>query len=472
MPMMPGTPGIHASPTSPVAPVPEMPLRAHETAVSDPMSITKQMAVSKPMTPTPNPTPMPTPLPRRLRRVLQLAPEMQGMLARISRPFLQTYHSSCPHLYQENGFFMPLVFKASNSDPDTLTFDEVMANTVNCQGWLEAAANEISALEAKGTWEEVDILQAESKILPGTWVFCHKCMPDGMVSKLKARYCIRGDLQEGEFDTHAQVISWSSIRVFLVLSITLKWHTCTIDFSNTFIQAKLDAPVWIHLPHGFKSEHGYKKTCLCLKKSLYGLSVAPRLWSQHLLSALKKEGFIASKYDSCLLIKPNMLIVLYVDDAGVCTKNKHDIDELICRLTKCGFELTREGSFSEFLGIKFVHDKETGTITAMQHGLDQENSCSDINGRLHPNWVPATPTALGIDPDGEPMDEEWSYPSIIGMLLYLSTNTHPDITFAVSQVTRFNHSPKKSHATAVKMIIHYLKCTIDKGTIIHPTGTL
>ena len=252
MPMTPGTsgtPGIHVSPTSPVAPVPEMPLQACETVVSDPMSITKQMAVSKPMTPTPNPTPVPTPLPRHSRHVLQLAPEMQGMLARTSQPFLQTNHSSCPHLYQENGFFTPLVFKASNSDPDTFTFDEAMADTVNCQGWLEAAVNEISALEAKGTWEEVDILQAESKILPGTWVFCHKHMPDGMVSKLKARYCIRGDLQEGKFDTHAQVISWSSIRVFLVLSITLKWHTCTIDFSNAFIQAKLDAPVWIHLPH-------------------------------------------------------------------------------------------------------------------------------------------------------------------------------------------------------------------------------
>ena len=218
-----------------------------------------------------------------------------------------------------------------------------------------------------------------------------------------------------------------------------------------------------------KSEHGYKKTCLCLKKSLYGLSVAPRLWSQHLLSALKKEGFIASKYDSCLLIKPNMLIVLYVDDAGVCAKNEHDIDELICRLTKCGFELTHKGSFSEFLGIKFVHDKETGAITAMQHGLIKKILAATSMEDCNPNWVPATPTALGIDPDGEPMDEEWSYPSIIGMLLYLSTNTRPD---AVSQVARFNHSPKKSHVTAIKMIIHYLKHTIDKGTIIHPTSTL
>ena len=200
---MPMTPGIHASPTSPVAPVPEMPLRAHETVVSDPISITKQMAVSKPMTPTPNPTPVPMSPPRHLRRVLQLAPEMQGMLARMSQPFLHTNHSSCPHLYQDNGLFTPLVFKASKSDLDTLTFDEAMANITNCQGWTEAATNEISALEAKGTWEEVDILQAGSKILPRTWVFHHKCTPDGMVSKLKARYCIRGDLQESKFDTHA-----------------------------------------------------------------------------------------------------------------------------------------------------------------------------------------------------------------------------------------------------------------------------
>jgi hypothetical protein len=70
------------------------------------------------------------------------------------------------------------------------------------------------------------------------------------------------------------------------------------------------------------------------------------------------------------------------------------------------------------------------------------------------------------------MEEAWGYPSIVGMLLYLSTNTRPDITFAVSQVARFNSNPKKSHAQAIKTIIRYLRGTHDKGTIVKPTGTL
>ncbi|GFH50765.1 hypothetical protein CTEN210_07241 [Chaetoceros tenuissimus] len=64
------------------------------------------------------------------------------------------------------------------------------------------------------------------------------------------------------------------------------------------------------------------------------------------------------------------------------------------------------------------------------------------------------------------MSEPWSYPSVVGMLLYLSNNTRPDITVAVSQVARFTHSPKQSHSSAVKRIIRYLKGTINNGTIL------
>jgi hypothetical protein len=71
----------------------------------------------------------------------------------------------------------------------------------------------------------------------------------------------------------------------------------------------------------------------------------------------------------------------------------------------------------------------------------------------NPNSTPASTSALGMDPDGELMTEEWSYPSIVGMLLYLLTNTRHDIAFAVSQVARFSYSSKQSHASTMKQIV-------------------
>ena len=70
------------------------------------------------------------------------------------------------------------------------------------------------------------------------------------------------------------------------------------------------------------------------------------------------------------------------------------------------------------------------------------------------------------------MTDTWSYSSVTGMLLYLSTNTRTDLVFAVSQVCRFNHSPKQSHAQAVKRIVRYLAGTADMGTIMKPDGTM
>ena len=63
------------------------------------------------------------------------------------------------------------------------------------------------------------------------------------------------------------------------------------------------------------------------------------------------------------------------------------------------------------------------------------------------------------------MQEKWNYRSVVGMLLYLSTNTRPDIALAVSQVAHFSSNPKQSHATAVKTLVRYLKGTKHVGTI-------
>jgi len=383
---------------------------------------------------------------------------------------LESLSETTPPAHAASTIISADAFKASVGDPDTLSYDEAMGDKEYVDEWRRAAKKEIETLESHGTWIVDDVSAATSKILPGTWVFKVKRSPDGTVIKRKARYCVRGDLQEGQRETFAPVVAWSTVRLFLILAMLLAWETSAIDFTSAFVQALLEEPTWIHLPRGFLApEGGYK--CLRLKKSLYGLAAAPRLWYLHLFDALiNKLGFIQSKLDPCLLMKQDMMMIVFVDDCGIAYKNKSDFDKLIADLRKLDFELTEEGSFTSFLGIKFTRTKENITMT--QTGLIDRIAEATGLAECNRNFTPTTQEALGSDPEGLPMKEKWNYRSIIGMLLYLSTNTRPDIAFAVSQAARFSNEPKQSHAIAVKTIVRYLVGTKEKGTIVTPTKKL
>ena len=52
-------------------------------------------------------------------------------------------------------------------------------------------------------------------------------------------------------------------------------------------------------------------------------------------------------------------------------------------------------------------------------------------------------------------------------MLYLASNTRPDISFAVHQCARFTHNTKVSHAAAVKRICRYLQGTKDNGLVFN-----
>ena len=401
---------------------------------------------------------------------LKTGPSNLGAYNSTFNLFLCAVQPGWAAIYEMNGLSQPYALKASNSDPDTLSYEQAMVD-VDRDMWIQAMKKEIASLEDHETWTEVDISEATSRILPSQWVFRRKRTPDGTVKSHKARTVARGDLEQGDFQTYAPVVAWSTVRFFLILSLVLDWYTCSIDFSSAFVQAALDKLVWLRIPRGFQSVRK-GKTILRLNKSIYGLSVAPKLWYEHLFKAFKEDGFVVSEFDPCLLFKHDMMLVVYVDDVGIAAKQEKDVDDLVVRLKKKGFQLTREGSFSEFLGIKFEKNSNDGSINMTQKGLIKKIIDSTEMTNCNPNWTPASTTPLGSDPDGEPMDEIWNYRSIIGMLLYLTTNTRPDIALAVSQAARFSHNPKASHATAVKTIIRYLHRTSDKGMIVRPTQHL
>ncbi|MBW0504310.1 hypothetical protein O181_044025 [Austropuccinia psidii MF-1] len=63
-----------------------------------------------------------------------------------------------------------------------------------------------------------------------------------------------------------------------------------------------------------------------------------------------------------------------------------------------------------------------------------------------------------------------NYRSIIRALNYISTNTRPDITFAISHISQFLEQPSLKHWLASLQVLHYLYHTKEKTLNYHNKG--
>ena len=118
-------------------------------------------------------------------------------------------------------------------------------------------------MEAKGCWVECLRSEAEQngqKVIPCTWVFRVKRNPAGDIIKFKARICLQGDLMKVDAESYAPVVAWSTIRLFLCLTVELNWITVSADWANAFIQATLKKPMYMATPRGFFNKYG-KLSC-------------------------------------------------------------------------------------------------------------------------------------------------------------------------------------------------------------------
>ena len=377
----------------------------------------------------------------------------------------------------------PLGLKATKQkDPDLPTYQEAMTGEW-AEEFVKAMEAEVMQLEAHKTWELVprSTVPEGVSVLPGTWAFRIKRFPNGDFRKCKARFCVRGDRQiEGiHYDEkYSPVVNWSTVRLMLCLAAHQGLATHQIDFSNAFVQADLKETVFVDVPRGFADvdgDAGQGQTVLRLRKSLYGLVQSPMHWFNHLRSTLEALGFHAMDgYDQCAFFGHGMIILTYVDDCLFFAKSQKDIDRVVKQL-RSKMELTEEDPGSDvfsFLGVEVKTDKDTGEVELLQKGLIDKilKTCgmADCNGKA----TPAGAAPLGRDETGPRCQESWNYASVVGMLMYLTGNSRPDITFAVHQCARHSHNPRRSHEQAILRICRYLKATKDRGLRFKPGSIL
>jgi hypothetical protein len=262
-----------------------------------------------------------------------------------------------------------------------------------------------------------------------------------------------------------------------ILEVILGLKSKQGDVLAAFLHSDL-APgeeVYVEMPLGFNklSKNG-KKQVLRLKKTLYGLRQSPRAFWKYMTEKLKQVGLNQSRFDPCLFIGPDVICVVYVDDLIFWSWDLTHVDRVAVELCKLGVALEQEEDAAGFLGVDFVHDKSTGLIEMKQTGLIKRviEALGLDDGYVKGKHTPAESKPLVKDEDGEAASCGFSYASVVGMLLYLSGHTRPDIAYAVNCCARYMFAPKHSHELALKRIGRYLKNTSDRGMVIQPTREL
>jgi hypothetical protein len=453
-------------------------------------------------TPTPTPTPS-SPPPSGLRRSSRSNKGQYSETRYINEVFLTSArdttisHHTAQLAYQaevhtdlstgESHVSDPRAYAAKHkiSDPDMPTYHEALSGE-HAADYAVEMKKEIRQLIKQRTWESIPrskvpltSSQKRRKILSGTWAFKLKRLPDGSPSRFKARYCVRGDQQtEGVdyFETYAPVVQWSTVRMVLTMILANGWATKQVDYTNAFAQADLEEEVYIEPPKGFGRKDGIDMV-LRLIKSLYGLKQAPKSFYDKLRSGLIERGFTQSNVDPCLFMKHNMICLIYVDDTILTGPDLGEIEKLIKDLGVKSddhlhtFELRDEGEVGDFLGIRI---EKTGdkAFTLSQTGLIDKVLKTSGMEECNSSPTPTATSPIGSDKEGASFCDTWEYATVVGMLMFLASNSRPDIAYAVHQCARFTHCPKQSHGAAVKRIIRYLKGTRTKGMTLTPSKKL
>ena len=368
----------------------------------------------------------------------------------------------------KSGIFKKKAFLSAlqPSDVTNLSLVEPISHksALKCPVWVYAMKEEIASLHNQNTWSLVS-LPSNKNLVGCKWVFKIKKHSDGTIARHKARLVAKRFNEEPGIDyteTFSPVVKPTTVRIMLALSAHFNWSLRQLNVKNAFLHGILQEEVYMVQPPGFE-DFTYPNMVCKLHKSIYGLKQAPRAWNERFTAFLPRLGFKTTYYDSSLFVKTVgstlIILLLYVDDIIITGNDSMAIQHVIQSLTS-EFDIKDLGHLHYFLGIQI---SRTGTGLF----LSQQKYVHDFLIKIEmvdskPCDTPCLPYNRLLKDDGEPYNNPTLYRSVVGALQYL-TFTIPDIAFSVHQVCQFMQCPMVSHYTAVKMILRYLKGTMDYG---------
>ena len=195
-------------------------------------------------------------------------------------------------------------------------------------------------------------------------------------------------------------------------------------------------------------------------------------WHKTLSKSYDELNYITSQADPCVwIMKENSNYTIsntYMDDTLGASNSEEEMKRRKDEISKV-WKIKDVGGNEYFLGMWVQWDLKQGMIQFTQclywehvlnwfslENITPRNTPLPVRIVLDKNMCPKT------DSEQKQMEDK-SYHPIFGSVMWGQLVTHPDLSFSVSLIARFQSSPRIEHWNALMHVIGYIKNTIDYG---------
>ncbi|KAG8474611.1 hypothetical protein CXB51_031247 [Gossypium anomalum] len=308
------------------------------------------------------------------------------------------------------------------------------SEAISCEDsekWMFSMQEEMESLHKNKTWDLVKLPKGK-KTVCCKWVFKNKEGTPGVEEpRYKARPVAKGysKIPGVDFtDVFSPIVKHSSIRAMLGIVTMHDLELEQLDAKTVFLHRELKEDICMQQPEGFTVSEKEDYVCL-LKKSL--------LRFETITKAVVQEKNSDGSF---------VYLLLYVDDMLIAAKDKGEIRKVKTQLSE-EFEMKDLGPAKKILGVEIIRDRKASKLYLSQKGYIEKVLC-----RFNMQSAKPVSTPLGayfrlssaFSPQSDDEIEYMShvpYFSAVGSLMYAMVCSRPDLSYAVSAVSRYMANP-------------------------------
>ena len=263
-------------------------------------------------------------------------------------------------------------------------------------------------------------------------------------------------------ETFSQMSRSETWRILLVLAVQNDWAIRQWDVKAAYLQAPLTHEVYVQ-DINEKGETEYWR----LNKALYGLKQAGHEWYKTMKGIMTQIGLQQSIGDpGCFYNQDGLIISTHVDGMMAVAPIKEHLNNIEIAIEH-HVELDKLGIPKKLLGMELTWTKSTKQ-KGVEVKLTQKTSIENL-AKEHGITKPTKSLPLQIneyelkEKDFLTPEQQKTYQSLVGSLLYINRCTRPEISIHVNLLGRRTAKASPRNMTAATHVLQYLLSSSDEG---------